>query len=486
MGTVRSNIVGIQYYETIYSVDDTIYFDRNPYNEYDNNAIEVSNNLGVLGHIKRQNSKWLGPMIDKGEIYLKGKIIDRGDNWKTPIEIEVFLTKKGRRIISLSPTDSPEQVIHNHILDIYKKSDNYSSETIKKIRDYYRGIINSETILPETHLIFKLLKNKAIRNQKLDLQIFADNARNYFNKIKYGKAIKHKNIVIIPLMIDDPEPCRYISGKKALKEKNLIIEEIGENGQVSRLTATNIGNKPVMLISGEGLKGAKQDRIVNVTIIIKVNHTVEIPVSCVERGRWSYDHNGTQFQSANFATQNIRRSIREDINRNIVTGNKTYDSNQEIVWHNVSKTVKKHNIESETDNLNEVYQAIKTDFNTIIKKIKYSTGAVGVAIFANGKQLSIDLFQHSSLMKENWKNIINSVIIDTEITDKKSSYKCQKIGEMHKDIDTFFKKVCLKTSEPEISPGAGHYIVSRSEHLEAGTLFVDNAVAHISGTITKS
>jgi hypothetical protein len=39
---------------------------------------------------------------------------------------------------------------------------------------------------------------------------------------------------------------------------------------------------------GEQLVGAKQNRILNMTVLVAAETEVTIPVSCVERGRWGY------------------------------------------------------------------------------------------------------------------------------------------------------------------------------------------------------
>src|SRR5256885_7264429 len=43
----------------------------------------------------------------------------------------------------------------------------------------------------------------------------------------------------------------------------------------------------VLLYDGEELLGAKQNRILNVTVLVAAQSKTVIPVSCVEEGRWS-------------------------------------------------------------------------------------------------------------------------------------------------------------------------------------------------------
>jgi hypothetical protein len=56
---------------------------------------------------------------------------------------------------------------------------------------------------------------------------------------------------------------------------------------VPELLATNPLESNVLLYDGEELLGAKQNRILNVTVLVAATSETRIPVSCVEEGRWS-------------------------------------------------------------------------------------------------------------------------------------------------------------------------------------------------------
>ena len=54
------------------------------------------------------------------------------------------------------------------------------------------------------------------------------------------------------------------------------------------LKVLNRADVSVLLLDGEELVGAKQNRVLNTSILLKAQSEGVIPVSCTEHGRWSY------------------------------------------------------------------------------------------------------------------------------------------------------------------------------------------------------
>lgn len=80
---------------------------------------------------------------------------------------------------------------------------------------------------------------------------------------------------------------RYQTLDEALATETLEITETSEGGSVPLLKLLNRGDEPVFLMAGEQLVGAKQNRILNASILA-AHGELNIPVSCVEAGRWGY------------------------------------------------------------------------------------------------------------------------------------------------------------------------------------------------------
>ena len=73
-----------------------------------------------------------------------------------------------------------------------------------------------------------------------------------------------------------------------LAGESVRITEVREGGSVPDLRVANLGDVPLLLLDGEQLVGAKQNRILNMTVLVAAQSEVTIPVSFVEQGRWRY------------------------------------------------------------------------------------------------------------------------------------------------------------------------------------------------------
>jgi hypothetical protein len=118
--------------------------------------------------------------------------------------------------------------------------------------------------------------------------IFMDPIKDFLEIVKLAKAQSHQNLVLFPLLAPESGEPDYFTLEEALGQEAVIITEVSEGGQVPELKLVNHSESKVLILDGEELKGAKQNRIVNATFLIGPKSEVVIPVSCVEHGRWCY------------------------------------------------------------------------------------------------------------------------------------------------------------------------------------------------------
>ena len=110
--------------------------------------------------------------------------------------------------------------------------------------------------------------------------------KHLFSTIQLGDMQSFEDMAICPLLGRDGATPPYLLLSDAFDEKTVKIEELDESGQVSELFVSNNGDSDILIFLGEELIGAKQNRAVNISMIIEKQNSITIPVSCTERGRW--------------------------------------------------------------------------------------------------------------------------------------------------------------------------------------------------------
>jgi len=108
---------------------------------------------------------------------------------------------------------------------------------------------------------------------------------DFISGIDFGEVQDFKNLQIIPLFIEGEEGPVYLTLKEALEKRLPVVKEVSAEASVPELKVINNADVPVFLMDGEELAGAKQNRVLNTSILLKKKSELIIPVSCTEQGR---------------------------------------------------------------------------------------------------------------------------------------------------------------------------------------------------------
>ena len=192
-----------------------------------------------------------------------------------------------------------------------------------------------------------------------------------------------------------------------MPKKLVKIVEFDE-GNVNSLTISNKAPGPVFLLAGEVIIGGKQDRIIGRNTIIPANKTQEVPVFCVEHGRWNE-------QTKEFASAKALAHGR-------LRGRASFDSQQDV-WDEVAAK----NVARKTTSSTDTYRSVaasqsdgsltgkwekKVDAALATMSADDSAHLVGFAVSVNGQVATVDLFQSPALFKKLESKLVRSYITD--------------------------------------------------------------------------
>lgn len=191
-----------------------------------------------------------------------------------------------------------------------------------------------------------------------------------------------------------------------LHRKEIEISEVSTSGSVNTIIVNNMSMYFLFMMDGDILMGAKQNRILNTSVLISPKSKIDIPVSCVERGRWS--NSSRVFHRSDFTVSpNFRASKSSSINENLKR-NKNYEVNQTYIWDTVENEMHFHKIHSPTSDYNSVYKNIRNELKDKFKPVNEANGA---ALFYGNKFLNADIFGTEQLYLHYFDRILNAASV---------------------------------------------------------------------------
>ena len=207
--------------------------------------------------------------------------------------------------------------------------------------------------------------------------------------VTLGEARSAGSLSVVPIFGDLPLGPRYITLGEAIEAEVLDVTEVDEGGVVGALRARNTGTRAVLILDGEELLGAKQNRVLNTTVLIGAGSTVDLPVSCTERGRWHYE-SYLFSDSGHVAEHRVRAAARMSVTENVRTFG-SMQSDQSSVWSEVDRLGVEHALRSPTAAMRDVVEHRRADVDRLIGSLHAEAGQRGLLAVVDGAVLGFDL-----------------------------------------------------------------------------------------------
>ena len=243
-------------------------------------------------------------------------------------------------------------------------------------------------------------------------------------RVRVGPGIERNNLTIFPLFAEDAvNPAQYLPIGGALRAGSARITEVSEGGDVPTLALENLADIPVLIIDGEELLGARQNRISNLTVLAPGKQTLPLPVSCVERGRWSYK--SREFaESPDMMFSVARAKKARTVSRNIAMHN-SRDSDQGSVWEDIDMLSSKLGYASPTSAMQDVYENRRTSIEEYVHDVSVADGQVGAIFAINGAAAGMELFDSTDTLRTYLPKILRSYALDALASQTSSPAKAE-------------------------------------------------------------
>lgn len=246
-----------------------------------------------------------------------------------------------------------------------------------------------------------------------------------FKKIKAGSIQGFMNLAVVPLIAKKERGPEYLTMTEALATDMLEVTEISEGGSVPNLGVSNKSKTDnILLLDGEELKGAKQNRALNTSILIGPATDIVVPVSCTEQGRWRYKKqapvtggNSSANQhmhfmdSAKMMAKEVRRKRTQSVSESLKES-ASYASNQGEVWDGIAEMEKSLGAHSHTGAMSDSYDVHRQDLDSYTKAFPLHEKQRGCVVFLNGKIAGCELLSREKAYAQLHRKIIESYAID--------------------------------------------------------------------------
>jgi hypothetical protein len=235
----------------------------------------------------------------------------------------------------------------------------------------------------------------------------------FLDSVSLAPRQSHKLLTLWPLVRADaaPEPAAptYITLADAVEAGALCVRECSSGASVPSVELVNVGHTAVLVLFGEELRGAKQNRVANASFLVPAHHTLAIDVSCVEQGRWG---GRSEFR----ATQSvISSSMRRKMAGKVAGARErgaSFDADQQEVWSEVLERLTLSGTDSRTSAYSDYLASRQRDLGEAGRAFHPLPGQVGFVAAIGDEIAGLEAIGRPAVFARAFEGLLRAYLVD--------------------------------------------------------------------------
>jgi hypothetical protein len=287
------------------------------------------------------------------------------------------------------------------------------------------------------------------------------------------------DLAVFPLIRPGTAAPAYLTLSEAISQHLVQITEVSEGGSVPQLLLVNEATQPVLLLDGEELVGAKQNRVLNLTVLVPAVSKTVIPVSCIEQGRWHW--RSRHFEAANRTLYASARAEKMAQVSQSMREEDGYRSDQHAIWESIGCKAANFEMHSPTGAASDLYEDRSALLDHMVSQVRPQTDQVGAAFMVRGRLVGAELFGSAQGFSSLLPKLVRSYGLDA--IDARESARVRRrraASDPATLVKTFLAKLLSATALRKPALGLGEDLRLEERELVGAALVHEGEVVHLS------
>ena len=304
-------------------------------------------------------------------------------------------------------------------------------------------------------------------------------------KLALSGPYRHKNLSLF-FFHDTGQPLaepNYISLEEGVASRQVIVTE-QDNAQVGRLLISNLSDRPLFLNIGEIVKGGKQDRTLQASLVIPPRvKAFPIPSFCVEQTRWS---GGKGFSGQGIIIPDrmgklaVQRRSQAHVWSTVGRYKARANANSSIVSGRPVRKSRTSSVNEELDNA-EFKKIISAYETTLMRNCRRFRRPRGLVTVVDGQISTADIYHAATLFRKMYPKLLKGASAEAAA----GKIRIMPRGISVRDVANFLAGAWQGAKRTETFPHDNVFVQITARRALTSKLFYKDNLIHVQAVSTS-